>query len=52
MEWWKIVEEHENIRSTVGYDLISKCETIDMPSINQFLKIVCNYINICKELNK
>lgn len=38
-----IIVEHIIIRETVGYDLISKIEVCDLPSVLHFLKIVNNY---------
>lgn len=50
---WRIAVEHEIIRDTVGYDLISQIEdTLDVPIVIDFLEIVQNYKKICELLNE
>lgn len=39
----QLIEEHDIIRETVGYDLISKVDLIDLPAVMEFLNIVNNY---------
>lgn len=39
----QLIEHHEIINSTVGYDLFSKINPIDIPSVSVFLKIIYNY---------
>lgn len=34
--WIYVVEEHEIIRDTVGYDFISKLDIVDVPPILDF----------------
>lgn len=41
--WWTIVNEHQIIRDTVGYDGIKEIDTVDMPQVMDFLQIVWNY---------
>ena len=44
----EIIQEHELIRDTVGYDVISKIETVDIPIVLSFLQIVVNYIKMAR----
>jgi hypothetical protein len=39
----QLIEEHDIIRETVGYDVISKVDLIDLPAVMEFLNIVNNY---------
>jgi hypothetical protein len=39
----QIIDEHDIIRETVGYDGIKDVELWDLPAVLQFLKIVYNY---------
>lgn len=51
----KIMENHFIIRETVGYDVISKVDLIDIPPVMEFLKVVHNYkrmVRICQKKNK
>lgn len=41
--WWTIVNEHQIIRDTVGYDGIKEIDTVDMSQVMDFLQIVWNY---------
>lgn len=46
MEELKIIEQHELIRKTIGYSLISKLDTVDIPPVLSFLRIVDNYLKM------
>ena len=46
MKWWEVIEEHESIRNTCGYEAISKVDVIDVPQFLQFLKICNNYMKM------
>ena len=39
----QLIEEHDIIRETVGYDVINKVDLIDLPAVMEFLNIVNNY---------
>jgi len=39
----QLIEERDIIRETVGYDVISKVDLIDLPAVMEFLNIVNNY---------
>ncbi len=43
MKWWEVIEEHDIIRETVGYDMISEIDVVDLPEVLHFLKICHNY---------
>ena len=43
MKWWEIIEEHEIIRETVGYDFIAEVDVIDLSQVIDFLRICNNY---------
>ena len=43
-----LIDEHEVIRETVGYEFLNNVELVDIPEIMGFLKIVYNY----KKINK
>jgi len=47
-----LVEEHDIIRETVGYDVISKVDLIDLPAVMEFLNIVNNYNRMKRIENK
>jgi hypothetical protein len=38
-----VIDEHQIIRETVGYDLIKEVELHDLPQVLGFLKIAYNY---------
>jgi hypothetical protein len=42
----QLVENHILIRETVGYEIISKIDVLDLPEVFGFLKIVNNYIKM------
>jgi predicted butyrate kinase (DUF1464 family) len=52
MKKLQIIEEHLLIRNTISYELISKLEVYDIPSVLHFLNIVQNYIKMDKIINK
>lgn len=37
-----IIDHHDLIRETIGYDTIKEIDIFDLPSVMQFLKIVNN----------
>lgn len=41
-----LIDEHEIIRETVGYEFLNNVELVDIPEIMGFLKIVYNYKKI------
>ena len=41
-----LIDEHEVIRETVGYEFLNNVELVDIPEIMGFLKIVYNYKKI------
>jgi len=41
-----LIDEHELIRETVGYEFLNNVELVDIPEIMGFLKIVYNYKKI------
>lgn len=43
MNPFEIIDEHDIIRETIGYDGIKDIELWDLPAVLQFLKIVYNY---------
>lgn len=49
---WEIALEHQLIRETVGYDVISKIDILDLPVVMNFLQIVKNYTKINSLLNE
>lgn len=44
----KIIEEHQTIRETSGYDLIKAVPLHDVPQVLGFLRIVFNYEKMIK----
>lgn len=42
----KIIEQHETIRETIGYDVIKTLDVCDIPEVVKFLKVVSNYNKI------
>ncbi len=38
-----LIDEHQIIRETVGYDFLNDVELVDLPELMKFLKIVYNY---------
>lgn len=50
---WKIAIEHQIIRDTVGYDVISQIDdTLDIPIVMNFLEMVQKYQKMCELLNE
>jgi len=41
-----LINEHEVIRETVGYNFLKDIELYDIPEVIQFLKVVYNYKKI------
>jgi hypothetical protein len=41
-----LIDEHEIIRETVGYEFLNNVELVDIPQVIGFLKIVYNYKKI------
>jgi hypothetical protein len=41
-----IIDEHQIIRETVGYEFLNGIELCDIPEVMKFLKIVYNYKKI------
>lgn len=39
----EIIDQHDVIRETVGYDFISKLELHDIPPVVKFLRVAYNY---------
>jgi hypothetical protein len=48
----QIIDEHDIIRETVGYDGIKDVDLWDLPAVLQFLKIVYNYQKLKKIENE
>jgi hypothetical protein len=48
----QLIEEHDIIRETVGYDVISKVDLVDLPAVMEFLNIVNNYNRMKRVENK
>ena len=48
----EIINQHDTIRETVGYEFISKVELYDLPSVMSFLEIVHNYMKMKKLIDK
>ena len=40
------IEQHEVIRKTIGYNLLSKIDLLDLPVVIDFLTVVNNYNNL------
>ena len=47
----QIIDEHDIIRETIGYDGIKDVDLWDLPAVLQFLKIVYNYQKIKRIAN-
>ena len=47
----KIIDHHNVIRETIGYEGMSDLELIDIPQVMDFLRIVYNYKRL-KEIEK
>ena len=47
-----IVDEHDIIRETVGYDGIKDVELWDLPEVLRFLKVVYNYQRMNRLIEK
>jgi hypothetical protein len=41
-----LIDEHEVIRETVGYEFLNNVELVNIPEVMGFLKIVYNYKKI------
>ena len=41
-----LIDEHQIIRETVGYEFLNDIELCDIPEVMKFLKIVYNYKKI------
>jgi hypothetical protein len=41
-----LIDEHQIIRETVGYEFLNNVELCDIPEVMKFLKIVYNYKKI------
>ena len=41
-----LIDEHQIIRETVGYEFLNDVELCDIPEVMKFLKIVWNYKKI------
>lgn len=41
-----LIDEHQIIRETVGYEFLNDVELCDIPEVMKFLKIVYNYKKI------
>jgi hypothetical protein len=41
-----LIDEHEIIRETVGYEFLNNVELVNIPEVMGFLKIVYNYKKI------
>jgi hypothetical protein len=42
------IQQHTLIRNTVGYEVISKIDVLDLPQVLSFLKVVSNYSRMIK----
>lgn len=51
MKTLDLINEHQVIRETVGYDFLKDIELHDVPEVIQFLKVVYNYKKM-NQLNK
>lgn len=40
------IEQHETIRNTIGYNLLSQIDLVDLPVVIDFLTVVNNYNNL------
>ena len=40
------IEQHEVIRKTIGYNLLSQIDLVDLPVVIEFLTVVNNYNNL------
>lgn len=40
------IEQHEVIRNTIGYNLLSQIDLVDLPVVIEFLTVVNNYNNL------
>ena len=40
------IEQHETIRNTIGYNLLSQIDLVDLPVVIEFLTVVNNYNNL------
>lgn len=40
------IEQHETIRKTIGYNLLSQIDLVDLPVVIEFLTVVNNYNNL------
>jgi hypothetical protein len=38
-----LIDEHQIIRETVGYEFLKDVELVDIPEVMKFLKIIYNY---------
>lgn len=41
-----LIDEHQIIRETVGYEFLNSVELCDIPEVMNFLKIIYNYKKI------
>lgn len=41
-----LIDEHQIIRETVGYEFLNDVELCDIPEVMKFLKIIWNYKKI------
>ena len=41
-----LIDEHQIIRETVGYEFLNNIELHDLPEVMKFLKIIYNYKKI------
>ncbi len=42
----ELIDEHQIIRETVGYEFLNDVELCDIPEVMKFLKIIWNYKKI------
>ena len=38
-----LIDEHQIIRETVGYEFLNNIELVDIPEVMKFLKVIYNY---------
>lgn len=41
-----LIDEHQIIRDTVGYNFLKDIELVDIPEVIKFLKLIYNYKKI------
>lgn len=42
----EIIEQHQVIRETIGYEKLNEVELVDIPELLRFLKVMHDYIKM------